>query len=191
MDMIVAQGGRVTSEGLGPEKPVRPRSSIGLFTSPRNQIFLLGFLLVVATVVLYFPVNSHPFANYDDPDYVTDNFHVRSGLHWSTVKWAFTTYAAANWHPLTWISHAADVQLFELNPGRHHDVNLLLHTLNVVLLFWVLQRARLRCPQRDGGGVVCAASHQCGIRGVDCRAQEPAEHVVFPARPGRLPMVCD
>jgi len=104
-------------------------------------MFLLGLLLVVATVVLYFPVNGHPFANYDDPDYVTDNFHVRSGLHWSTVKWAFTTYAAANWHPLTWLSHATDVQIFELNPGRHHDVNLLLHTLNVVLLFWVLQRA--------------------------------------------------
>src|SRR5271165_3336520 len=141
MDMIVAQGGRVTSDVLGPEKQDRPRSGIGLFASPRNQMLLLGFLLVVATVVLYFPVNSHPFANYDDPDYVTDNFHVRSGLHWSTVKWAFTTYAAANWHPLTWISHAADVQLFELNPGRHHDVNLLLHALNVVLLFWVLQRA--------------------------------------------------
>jgi tetratricopeptide (TPR) repeat protein len=93
------------------------------------------------TVVLYFPVNHHPFANYDDADYVFDNFHVKSGLHWSTVTWAFTTFAAANWHPLTWLSHAADVQFFQLNAGRHHDVNLLLHTLNVVLLFWVLQRA--------------------------------------------------
>jgi len=91
--------------------------------------------------MLYFPVNGHPFANYDDPDYVTENLHVRSGLQWSTVKWAFITYDAANWHPLTWLSHAADVQLFQLNAARHHDVNLLLHTLNVVLLFWVLQRA--------------------------------------------------
>src|SRR5271157_1089495 len=136
-----AQGGRVTSVGLGPEKQVRPRSAIGLFTSPRNQTFILGLLLVVATIALYYPVNGHPFANYDDADYVFDNFHVKSGLHWSTVKWAFTTYDAANWHPVTWLSHAADVQLFQLDPARHHDVNLLLHTLNVILLFWVLQQA--------------------------------------------------
>jgi len=131
----------VTSVGSGPENQVPPPSGIGLFNSPRKQMFLLSLLLVVATVVVYFPVNGHPFANYDDPDYVSDNYHVRSGLHWITVKWAFRTYAAANWHPLTWLSHAADVQLFDLNPARHHDVNLLLHALNVVLLFWVLQRA--------------------------------------------------
>jgi protein O-mannosyl-transferase len=95
----------------------------------------------MATVALYYPVNSQPFANYDDADYVFDNFHVKSGLHWSTVTWAFTTYAAANWHPVTWLSHAADVQVFQLNPAGHHDVNLALHTLNAVLLFWVLQQA--------------------------------------------------
>ncbi|MGO9519010.1 MAG: hypothetical protein ACLPND_18415, partial [Candidatus Korobacteraceae bacterium] len=121
------------------EQDVRMRS--GGLTSQRNQILALGFLLAIATVVLYYPVNNHPFANYDDADYVFDNFHVKAGLHWSTITWAFTTFAAANWHPLTWLSHAADVQVFELNPGRHHDVSLLLHTLNVVLLFWVLQRA--------------------------------------------------
>jgi tetratricopeptide (TPR) repeat protein len=96
---------------------------------------------MIATVILYSPVNSHPFANYDDADYVFDNLHVRSGLHWNTLTWAFTTFAAANWHPLTWLSHATDVKLFQLNPGRHHDVNLLLHALNVLLLFWVLQQA--------------------------------------------------
>jgi protein O-mannosyl-transferase len=95
----------------------------------------------MATVALYYPVNSQPFANYDDADYVFDNFHVKSGLHWSTVTWAFTTYAAANWHPVTWLSHAADVQFFQLNPAGHHNVNLFFHALNVVLLFWVLQQA--------------------------------------------------
>jgi Tfp pilus assembly protein PilF len=114
---------------------------VGWITSPHGKIIAISLLLVVATVLLYYPVNSHPFANYDDPDYVTDNFHVRSGLHWSTVTWAFTTYAAGNWHPLTWLSHAADVELFQFDAGGHHDVNLLLHALNVVLLFWVLQRA--------------------------------------------------
>jgi protein O-mannosyl-transferase len=117
------------------------RTGSGPLASRRNQTFALGLLLVIATVILYSPVNSHPFANYDDADYVFDNFHVRSGLHWSTVTWAFTTFAAANWHPLTWLSHATDVELFQLNPGRHHDVNLLLHSLNVLLLFWVLQQA--------------------------------------------------
>ena len=112
-----------------------------LLASRRNQTFALGLLLALVTIVLYFPINSHPFANYDDADYVFDNFHVRSGLHWNTVTWAFTTFAAANWHPLTWLSHATDVEFFQLNAGRHHDVNLLLHTLNVLLLFWVLQQA--------------------------------------------------
>ena len=120
---------------------MQSRPSIGLLASPRSQELLLGLLLVIATVALYYPVNSQPFANYDDADYVFDNFHVKSGLHWSTVTWAFTTFAAANWHPITWLSHAADVQFFQLNPAGHHDVNLALHALNVVLLFWVLQQA--------------------------------------------------
>ncbi len=131
----------MTSFGLQPQKQVQPRSAIGLLTSPRSQKFVFGFLLVIATLALYYPVHEHPFANYDDADYVFDNFHVKSGLHWSTVTWAFTTYAAANWHPLTWLSHAADVQFFQLNPAGHHDVNLLFHVVNAVLLFWVLQRA--------------------------------------------------
>ena len=131
----------MTSVGFDSEKQVRPGSGVRWITSPRGQIIAIGFLLVVSTVLLYYPVNGQPFANYDDPDYVTDNFHVKSGLHWSTVTWAFTTYAAANWHPLTWLSHAADVELFQLDASRHHDVNLLLDALNVVLLFWVLLRA--------------------------------------------------
>ena len=82
-----------------------------------------------------------PFINYDDDPYVTENPHVQSGLQWDTVQWAFTTHDAANWHPLTWLSHALDFQLFGLSPAGPHIVNLLLHTLDVVLLFWVLWRA--------------------------------------------------
>ena len=59
--------------------------------------------------------------------YITDNPHVRAGLTWATVKWAFTTYDKANWHPLTWLSHALDCELFGLNPAGHHYVNVLLH----------------------------------------------------------------
>jgi tetratricopeptide (TPR) repeat protein len=83
----------------------------------------------------------HPFVNYDDDRYVTDNVHVRAGLHWATVKWAFTNYDEANWHPLTWLSHALDCQLFGLNPAGHHYINVLLHAVNVVLLFWILWQA--------------------------------------------------
>jgi hypothetical protein len=104
-------------------------------------ILLLSFLLVAATLALYSPVNHHPFLNYDDDEYVTDNAHVKAGLSGDTVAWAFTSYDAANWHPLTWLSHALDYQLFQLDPGGHHDANLLLHGLNVALLFWVLWQA--------------------------------------------------
>jgi tetratricopeptide (TPR) repeat protein len=109
-----------------------------LFSSPEKRNLVLGLLLVIATLALYNPVTHHPFVNFDDDRYVTDNTHVRAGLHWETVKWAFTSFDEANWHPLTWLSHALDCQLFGLNPAGHHYVNVLLHALNAVLLFWVL-----------------------------------------------------
>jgi len=98
-------------------------------------------LLIIATVALYYPTDDHPFANFDDNLYVTENVHVTAGLHRETVKWAFTTFDQGNWHPLTWLSHAADCQFFQLNPTGHHGTNLALHVLNVLLLFWVLQQA--------------------------------------------------
>jgi len=102
---------------------------------------LLAVLLAVITVALYAPVRHHPFANYDDGVYVTRNDHVKSGLNRHSIEWAMTSYDAANWHPLTWLSHIVDYQLFKDNAGAHHDVNLLLHVLNVLVLFWVLYRA--------------------------------------------------
>jgi Flp pilus assembly protein TadD len=120
--------------------PSRPTDG-GLFSSPEKRNFVLGLLLVVATLALYNPVIHHPFVNFDDDRYVTDNIHVRAGLHWETVTWAFTSFDEANWHPLTWLSHALDCQLFGQNPAGHHYANVLLHALNVVLLFWVLWRA--------------------------------------------------
>ena len=98
-------------------------------------------MLAIATVALYAPVRHHPFVNYDDGAYVTRNIHVKSGLNRQSIAWAFTSYDAANWHPVTWLSHIVDYQLFKDNAGSHHDINLLLHVLNVVVLFWVLYRA--------------------------------------------------
>jgi tetratricopeptide (TPR) repeat protein len=113
----------------------------GRLASPLTQKIFLGLVLAVAVVAVYYPVHWQPFANYDDADYVTDNFHVKAGLHWETFKWALTARDAANWHPVTWISHALDTQMFDLDPAGPHDVNVLLHIVNALLLFWVLQRA--------------------------------------------------
>ncbi len=106
-----------------------------------KQAIALAALLLVATAALYLRVNGYGFVNYDDTLYVTQNPHVLDGLTWNTVRWAFTTYHVGTWHPLTWLSHALDCQLFALDPAGPHDVNLALHLLNVVALFWVLQRA--------------------------------------------------
>jgi tetratricopeptide (TPR) repeat protein len=134
----VRKEGRMTSVDL---KPAQQTRVPGWFATPVAQMIFLGIVLELAVVGVYSPVHWQPFANYDDPDYVTDNFHVKAGLHWETVKWALTARDAANWHPVTWVSHALDTSLFGLNPTGPHDVNVLLHIVNALLLFWVLQRA--------------------------------------------------
>jgi protein O-mannosyl-transferase len=110
-------------------------------TSSWQRELVLSLILVIAAIALYFRVSHYPFVNYDDTLYVTQNAHVQDGLTRDTVRWAFTTYHVGTWHPVTWLSHALDCQLFDLDPAGPHDVNLLLHVLNVVLMFWVLQRA--------------------------------------------------
>jgi tetratricopeptide (TPR) repeat protein len=105
-----------------------------------NRPGLISFSLIVATVLVYAPVHRHEFINYDDPYYVTSNPHTQAGLNLDTVRWAFTSSHASNWHPLTWISHLLDGQLFGLNPAGHHLVNVLFHTANVLLLFTLLRR---------------------------------------------------
>lgn len=83
----------------------------------------------------------HPFVDYDDNIYVTNNLHVQAGLTWDTFKWAWTTREADNWHPVTWFSHALDCKFFGLNPAGHHLTSVLLHVINVLLLFLLLERA--------------------------------------------------
>src|ERR1039457_7353022 len=108
--------------------------------SPKRTV-LLCLLLTAAVLLAYSPVTHNGFLNYDDDTYITNNPHVQAGLTWATVKWAFTTYDQANWHPLTWLSHALDCQLFGLNPAGPHFVNVVLHVANVLLLFLLLQSA--------------------------------------------------
>jgi hypothetical protein len=131
----------VTSVAAGAERPMTGPIGATFFRSPATRQLVLGLLVAVATVALYYPVNHHQFVSYDDDLYVTNNWHTKYGLSWNGVKWAAAAFYADNWHPLTWLSHALDCQLFFLNSGHHHASNLLLHTMNAVLLYWVLLRA--------------------------------------------------
>lgn len=97
-------------------------------------------LLVLATLAVYGQVVHHDFVNLDDNEYVYENLHVRSGLTWKEIPWAFASMHGGNWHPLTWLSHMFVCELFGLDAGVHHLVNLLLHLLNSVLLYLVLDR---------------------------------------------------
>lgn len=105
-----------------------------------RRVALTVILLAGMTLAVFSPVVSFQFINVDDPVYVTANDHVQQGLTWRNATWALTALEAANWHPVTWLSHMLDVTLFGLNPGGHHATSLLIHTLNVILLFLWLRR---------------------------------------------------
>jgi protein O-mannosyl-transferase len=118
---------------------LRPPHS-GLF-SRRELSLLLAFILVTVTLLLYAPSLRNGFINFDDSDYIAQNSRVLHGLSWNNLAWAFTTTFQGNWHPLTWLSLMATAQFFGPKPLGFHLVNLLLHILNVVLLFFLLQKA--------------------------------------------------
>ncbi len=101
---------------------------------------VIYLLLVVATLAVYSQVRHYEFVDYDDPEYVPENGHVRAGLTWEGTAWAFTTSSAANWFPLTWLSYMADSQLFGIESGASHLTNLLFHVLSTLLLFAMLER---------------------------------------------------
>jgi Flp pilus assembly protein TadD len=105
-----------------------------------KQKTLPVLLLVLVTCAVYWQAGGHQFVNFDDAMYLLENPHVRTGLTGEGIIWAFTSTYASNWHPLTWLSHMLDVQLFGLDPGPHHLVNVLFHAINTVLLFLLLLR---------------------------------------------------
>jgi tetratricopeptide (TPR) repeat protein len=105
----------------------------------KNVYFIMAaFSLVI--VAVYSPILFNGFVSYDDPLYVYENEVVKAGLTYRGLVWAFTTFHSYNWHPLTWLSHMVDVQLFGLNPAGHHLMNLLFHLANTLLLFGVLRK---------------------------------------------------
>jgi tetratricopeptide (TPR) repeat protein len=112
-----------------------------LFTSPKKRTLLLCLGLAAITLLLYNPVTRHEFINFDDDRYITHNPHVVGGLTAQNIIWAFRTTQEANWHPLTWLAHQLDYQVFRLQPAGHHYNSLLLHVANALLLFVLLGRA--------------------------------------------------
>ncbi|HKU28283.1 MAG TPA: tetratricopeptide repeat protein [Candidatus Sulfotelmatobacter sp.] len=116
-----------------------PSVKVALFDSPEKRRFVVSLLLAVLGLAVYNPATRMGFVNFDDPGYITSNRNVQAGLSWETVKWAFSTTEQANWHPLTWMSHALDCQLFHLRAAGHHYDNVLLHVACVVLLFLFLE----------------------------------------------------
>jgi tetratricopeptide (TPR) repeat protein len=104
----------------------------------KKKLLLISVLLVVSTLIAYEPIRHNGFIGYDDPKYITQNPNVSSGITQQSVIWGFTKLYSANWHPLTWVSHMLDCQLFGLNPFWHHLVSLLFHIANALLLFWIL-----------------------------------------------------
>ncbi|MBF0343467.1 MAG: glycosyltransferase family 39 protein [Nitrospirae bacterium] len=106
-------------------------------TKPLN---ILG-ILVLLTLIAYWPLQYNDFINFDDEKYLTENPFIQSGLTINNVIWSFKTFYFGNWHPLTWMSYLADITLFGLRPQAIHLVNLLLHLANTVLLFVFLNRA--------------------------------------------------
>ena len=101
---------------------------------------LIALFLIVSIFAVFWQVRTHEFLKYDDLDYVTDNPHVKAGLTLKGVIWAFTTMHAANWHPLTWVSHMLDCELYGLKPAGHHLTSLVFHIASALLLFVVLRQ---------------------------------------------------
>ncbi len=108
--------------------------------SHRRRELLVCLALVLCTLAVYWPIQGHGFLNLDDGAYVSQNAHVRAGLTWSSIRWAFTTGYFSYWHPLTWLSHMLDYQLFALDPAGHHATSIQLHTAAVLLLFLLLRQ---------------------------------------------------
>jgi tetratricopeptide (TPR) repeat protein len=133
-------------------------------TEKRLNLFICLFL-ALATAAVFAPALSHPFINYDDRQYILENANVTAGLTLHNVIWAFTSFSEANWHPLTWLSHMLDVELYGLNPSGHHLTSILLHMATTLLLYLFLHRAT-SSPWRSALVAALFALHPLRIESV-------------------------
>lgn len=115
------------------------RSKTSAMMHQRNILYFIFFSLVICTAFAYWNVDKCDFVSIDDHQYVSKNHHVMAGISGENLKWAFTTFEAANWHPLTWLSHALDCMLYGDRPAGPHLTNLVFHLINTLLLFFVLR----------------------------------------------------
>ncbi|MGB8367785.1 MAG: hypothetical protein WCF71_00680, partial [Verrucomicrobiia bacterium] len=118
-----------------PESECRPAGLNDRWTVPGVCLFLAAITFAVFGQTVH-----HEFVNYDDNRYVYENPVVQKGLTWEGFRWALTYGQIGHWHPLTWLSHMLDCQLYGLQAGGHHLTNILLHTATAILLFLVLRR---------------------------------------------------
>ena len=137
MSKLKVQHKVVTQKGKGKGKPSQTQ---GWSFHNHGLKLLISLFLIVTTLVAFEEVRNHAFLNLDDNVYVTENRQVQSGLTLKSVIWASTRMHAGHWHPLTWLSHMLDCELYGLNPGGHHLTNLLFHIVNTLLLFLVFKR---------------------------------------------------
>jgi tetratricopeptide (TPR) repeat protein len=131
----------------------------------RMRVVLACLGLVLAVVALYWPVRAHGFVAYDDEVYLTGNPHVAKGLDWDEIVWVFSHEHAANYHPVTWLAHMLDVELFGLAPGPHHLVNVALHALNACLVLF-LCRALLASTWASALAAALFALHPLRVESV-------------------------
>jgi tetratricopeptide (TPR) repeat protein len=123
------------------ETPSLPEDFLSVEKPASSLIIILVVLaLVILNLIIYAPSLQYGFLHFDDSKYVSENVAVSRGVHWNSVLWAFNIGYSANWHPLTWLSHMLDVQLFGMMAPGHHLTNVLLHIANSLLLFWLLYR---------------------------------------------------
>jgi tetratricopeptide (TPR) repeat protein len=150
-------------------------------TDPRTdkKFFLFTCLaLALGTLALYWPVTSFPFIRFDDNEYIYENPVTQAGLTWSGFVWAFNGIHVGNWHPLSWLSHMLDCQLFGLNAGGHHFVNVLFHCANALLLFLFL-RATTGAHWRSAVVAALFAWHPLHVESVAWVAERKDELSTF------------
>src|SRR6266446_9947444 len=136
MDKRTAQKGKAVGFTAANERtPKAFELGHGTTLERADVLILLG--LAVVTFGIYAQLIGHRFITLDDPTYIQDNPMVNRGVTSAGLAWAFTTFYAGNWHPLTWIAHMIDSQLFGTIAGGHLLVNALIHSANTLLVFWL------------------------------------------------------
>ena len=143
----------------------------------KRHFYLICLFLVVATFAVYWQVLDNDFVIYDDDVYVTENTHVHKGVTFDSLTWAFTSSTAANWHPLTWVSHMIDFQLYGLNAKGHHLTSLLFHVAAVDSC----TNDRYAVAKRFCCSVVRPPSSSCGVCCLGGRTERCPQHIFHDA----------